>query len=67
MHIASTDERVDMRLGVDEASGLLHLQPMLGVRTAYSLTSVLALGWRIVESTPDERALLDAHGVSLAP
>ena len=37
-----------MRLGVD-ASGLLHLQAVPAGRVAYSLTSVLALGWQIVE------------------
>jgi len=30
------------------------------------LPSVLDIGWRIVESTPDERALLEAHGVAVA-
>ena len=28
----------------------------------YLLTAVLTLGWRIVDSTPAERALLEAHG-----
>ena len=28
----------------------------------YLLTAVLKIGWRIVESTPAERALLEAHG-----
>jgi hypothetical protein len=27
----------------------------------YLLTAVLKIGWRIVESTPEERALLEAH------
>jgi hypothetical protein len=65
VHIASTDERIEMRLGVDEASRLLHLQPLVGGRTSYSLTSVLGLGWTIVASTPEERALLETHGVSV--
>jgi len=25
------------------------------------------LGWQIVESAPDERALLEAHGFEIAP
>ena len=28
------------------------------------LTAVLTIGWRIVESTPEERALLEAHGLA---
>ena len=28
------------------------------------LTAVLKIGWRIVESTPEERALLAAHGLA---
>jgi hypothetical protein len=28
----------------------------------YLLTAVLMSGWRIVESTPEERVLLEAHG-----
>jgi hypothetical protein len=30
----------------------------------YLLTAVLKIGWRIVESTPAERALLGAHGLA---
>ena len=30
------------------------------------MPSVLSLGWEVVESTPDERALLHAHGVDIA-
>jgi hypothetical protein len=28
------------------------------------LSAVLKIGWRIVESTPEERALLEAHGLA---
>jgi hypothetical protein len=28
------------------------------------LSAALKIGWRIVESTPEERALLEAHGLA---
>jgi hypothetical protein len=31
----------------------------------YALKSVLDIGWRIIDSTPDELALLRAHGLAL--
>jgi hypothetical protein len=31
----------------------------------YSLPGVLLLGWQIMNSTPDERELLHAHGVDM--
>ena len=65
MHIPSTSERVELRLDVDEA-GLLYLNSIPGGCVTYSLPSVLSLGWEIVDSTPDERALLHAHGVDIA-
>ena len=32
----------------------------------YSLPGVISVGWKIVDITPDERALLHAHGVDIA-
>jgi hypothetical protein len=65
LHIPSTGERVEMRLAEDEA-GLLLLQEWPSARTVYSLQAMLDIGWQIVESTPDERALLTAHGFEIA-
>ena len=65
MHIPSTGERVELRLGVDD-SGLLYLETLVGGRVAYSLPAVISLGWKIVDIAPDERALLQAHGVEIA-
>ena len=45
MHIPSTGERVELRLGVDD-SGLLYLESLLGGRVAYSLPGVISLGWQ---------------------
>jgi hypothetical protein len=53
---------IEMRL-VEDARGVLHLQTASGVALC-SLQEVLNLGWRIVESTPAERALLKAHGLA---
>jgi hypothetical protein len=65
IHIPATSERVEMRLSEDEF-GLLYLEGApYGVGT-YSLRGMLDLGWQIVDSTPDERALLDAHGFEIA-
>jgi hypothetical protein len=47
-------------------SGLLYLESVPGGCVAYSLPGVLSLGWEIVDSTPDEQALLHAHGVDSA-
>ena len=66
MHIPSTGERVELRLGVDD-SGLLYLETLVGGRVAYSLPGVISLGWKIVDIAPDERALLQAHGVEARP
>ena len=66
MHIPGTGEQVPMRLDVDE-TGLLYLEVSSSAgRVTYSLPGVLSLGWEIVDSTPDERALLHAHGVDIA-
>ena len=65
MHIPSTGERVELRLDIDE-SGLLYLETLVGGRVAYSLPGVISLGWKIVDITPDEPALLQAHGIDIA-
>jgi hypothetical protein len=64
MHIPATDERVELRLDVDN-SGLLYLETVPSGCVMYSLPGVLLLGWQIMNSTPDERELLHAHGVDM--
>jgi hypothetical protein len=54
-----TGERFAGRPEADE-HGVLWLIDAEGVR--YQLAVVLQGGWRIVDSTPDDRALLEAHG-----
>jgi len=56
---AVTHETFQRQLVQDE-HGVLWLRDATGGR--YQLAVVLQGGWRIVESTPAERALLEAHG-----
>ena len=59
----ATGERIALRL-VEDDSGALCLMEGRPERIAYVLKSVLEAGWRIVESTPAERALLETHGLN---
>ena len=36
-------------------------------RPCYVLSRVLGIGWRIVECTPDERELMETHGITPDP
>ena len=51
-----------------KTSGMLWLlkryRPTGTVQGRYLLTAMLTIGWRIVESTSEERALLEAHGLA---
>jgi hypothetical protein len=62
VHIPATGERVEMRLSQDIQSGMLYLQALPSGAATYSLQSVLDMGWQIVESKPEERALLQERG-----
>jgi hypothetical protein len=66
IEIPRTNERVEMRLSEDDC-GVLYLQHSPSGMAIYSLRAMLDLGWQIVNSTPAERALLDAHGLGIAP
>ena len=68
----SARDRRDPRTGYariidDDPDGPLwvHLGPLGHVR--FALTSMLQGGWRVVEATPDERALLAAFGIAIQP
>lgn len=56
-----------MRLSQDVQSGMLYLQVLPSGVATYSLQSVLDMGWRLLESNPDERALLKRRGVEIEP
>jgi hypothetical protein len=66
VRIPATGECLEMRLSEDE-SGLLYLSTWPGRDVAYSLPSMLQLGWQIVDCTLEERALMDAHGLDMRP
>jgi hypothetical protein len=56
---AASGERFSVELEADE-QGVLWLVD--AERTRYQLAVVLHAGWRIVDATPAERAVLEAHG-----
>jgi hypothetical protein len=64
--IPATGERLTVRL-VEEPFGPLCLKVGRPERIAYVLKPVLDIGWQIVESTPDEQALLETHSIRPAP
>jgi hypothetical protein len=43
---------------------LVHRNRRNSGRVQILLSAALKIGWRIVESTPEERALLEAHGLA---
>jgi hypothetical protein len=65
MKVPATGERIDALL-IEDGCGMLCLK--VGRRSGlidYTLKGKLDIGWRIIDSTPDERALLAAHGVAV--
>ena len=63
VRIPAEHEPVAMQLAEDEA-GMLYLRAALG-RTVYPPRGVLNIGWRIVATTPEQLALLHAHGFTI--
>ena len=61
LEVSETGERIAARLV--EHSGLLCLKVGPSELIAYVLRGVLDVGWRIIDATSDERALLNAHGI----
>jgi hypothetical protein len=66
VEIPATGERIEARLIRDDPSGPLSLTLGRSGHVTYVLTAMLDIGWRIVEATPDERALMAAHGITAA-
>ncbi len=62
IEVPRTGERIDARL-VEERFGPLCLKVGRCELIAYVLQPVLDIGWRIIESTPEERALMGSHGL----
>jgi hypothetical protein len=62
IEIPTTGERFAGRL-IEEPFGALCLTGRSN-RPCYVLSRVLEIGWRIVESTSDERELMGTHGIT---
>jgi hypothetical protein len=63
IEIPSTGERVEAHIVPDEPAAPLAVTFSPAGRAPYTLVPMLNVGWRIVESTPAERAVLAAHGI----
>ena len=64
VEIQATGERVEALLLRDDPSVPLSVTLASG-RVIYVLTSMIERGWwRLVECTPAERAVMEAHGIT---
>jgi len=66
IEVPRTGERIDARL-VEERFGPLCLKVGQERIAAYVLKAVLDIGWRVTQSTPDEQALMESHGLGITP
>ena len=64
IEIPSTGEQIEAYIVADEPAAPLAVTFGPAVRARYILAPMLNIGWRIVESTPAERAVLAAHGIT---
>jgi hypothetical protein len=64
--LPATGETSGPQLEEDEFNmlWLVHRNRRNSGRVQILLSAALKIGWRIVESTPEERALLEAHGLA---
>ena len=63
IEIPSTGERVVASIVLDEPATPLAVTFSPAARVLYTLAPMLGTGWRIVEASPEERALLAARGI----
>jgi hypothetical protein len=63
IEIPATGERLEARL-VEPSCGPLCLALGRTRRPSYVLAAVLEIGWRILDSTPVERALMETYGIT---
>jgi hypothetical protein len=58
-----SDETFEAELEADESGVLMLYEPSRAKHRAfYPPAAVLQIGWRIVAASPEEPAVLDAHG-----
>jgi hypothetical protein len=62
VEIPTSGERIEARLFDDE--GRLCLTLGKTTRASYVLKAVLEIGWRMVEATPEELALIESYGIA---
>ena len=65
VEILTTGELVEAHIVRDEHPAPLCVTLGAARIAEYTLAPMLATGWRIVEATPAERALMAAHGIAL--
>jgi hypothetical protein len=63
IEIPSTGEHIETYIVADEPAAPLAVTFGPAGRARYTLAPMLNVGWRIVESTPAERAVLAAQGI----
>jgi len=65
IEIPATGERIDAHIVRDDRQAPLCVTLGASGHAQYTLAPMLAAGWRIVETTPAERAWLAANGIML--
>ena len=64
IEVPRTGERLNATL-VEERFGPLCLRMRPREPIAYVLKAMLDIGWRIIQSTPAEEALMASHGIQI--
>ena len=63
IEIPSTGERAEAHIVEDDPAAPLAVTFDRTVRVRYTLAPMVEGGWRVVEASPRERAVLAAHGI----
>ena len=63
IEIPSTGERAEAHIVEDDPAAPLAVTFHHTVRVWYRLASMVQGGWRVVDASPRERAVLAAHGI----
>ena len=63
IEIPSTGERAEAHLVEDDPAEPLAVTFTRTGHVRYTLAPMLEVGWRVVEASPQERAVLAAHGI----
>ena len=63
IEILSTGERAEAHIVEDDPAAALTVTFGRTTPAWYQLAAMVKLGWRVVEASPRERAVLSAHGI----